>query len=187
MKKGDEIFDISTLPLITYILDGKVQRQSEWVRVAKIVTLAMRDLPNMRIGIRLFFNQDLLPVEYPKGRCFIKIEDQGVFPLRDYFIYTDHGPEVWVAHLMDRQLAKIFILWEPGAPVLQYARTLVGDEPFQRKGWWMPQPTWDAMRRIEVKDRPARFLELRLDDVCAKPSREEGFPFSEQGLKTFQY
>jgi len=187
MKKGDEIFDISTLPLATYILDGKVQRQSEWVRLAKLVTLAMRDLPNLRIGIRLFFNKDLSPSTYPKGRCYIKIEDQGVFPLRDYFIYTDHGPEVWVPHLMDRQLAEIFILWEPGAPVLQYARSLVGDGSFQRRGWWIIRERWKSMRRIEVKDRPTYFLELRLDDVCAKHSRELPFPFSEQDLKTFEY
>jgi len=146
-------------------------------------------LPNIRTHIRLFFNKDLLLSQQPKGRCYIKIKEQGVFHLADYFIYTDHGPEVWVPHLMDRQLAEIFILWEPDTPELQYARSRVGHEPFQRKGWWMPQATWDLMERlkIEVKDRPAQFLELTLDDVCLKPARKEPFPLTDEELKTFQY
>ena len=187
MKKGDEIFDVSTLPLLTYILDGTVEQQSETVRVAKIMALPLRDLPSVRIAIRLFFSKDLLPSEHPKGRCYIKIEGEGVFPLQDYFIYTGHGPEVWMPHLRDRQKAEIYILWEPGAPVLPYARTVTGNGVFQRKTSWMTKLVWDSMKRISEKDRLTQFVELRLDDVCAKPSREESFPFSEQDLKTFQF
>lgn len=188
-KRSLELFDVSTLPLHTFILDGKVKPQggSDWVRLAKFPILALRDLPNIRTHIRLFFTKDLSPGAYPKGRCYIKIKGQGAFPLRDHFIYTAHGPEVWVPHLMDRQLAEIFILWEPDAPLLQYARSVVGDEPFQRKGWWLIRARWESMLRIKVKDRPALFRELTLDEVCAKHSREEIFPFSEQDLKTFQY
>ncbi len=186
-KKSLEIFDVWTLPLHTYILDGTVDQQSETILVAKILTLPLRDLPSVRIAIRLFFSKDLMPSEHPKGRCYIKIEGEGVFPLQDYFIYTEHGPEVWMPHLMDRQQAEIYILWEPGAPVLPYARTVTGNGVFQRKTSWMTKHVWDGMKRIKEKDRLTQFVELRLDDVCTPSSLEEGFPFTEQDLKTFQF
>jgi len=188
-KKTIEIVDISTIPLHTYILDGTIKpnAESDRVRVAKFAILPMRDSPSIRMHIRLFFDKGLMPWDYPKGRCYLKIKGDGVFHVPDYFFYTTHGPEVWLPHLIDRQRTEIFIVWEPDAPVLQYARSMASAETFHKMRTWMPQAIWDAMRRIEVKDFPEQFLELRLDDVCLASAREEDFPFSEQDLKTFQY
>jgi hypothetical protein len=128
-----------------------------------------------------------LPNETPKGRSYIKINGQGVFHLGDHIIYTDHGPEVWLPYLEDRQLAEMFILWQPDAPDLQYVQTVVDSGPYQRTKRWITQANWESMWRIEMQDRPAYFWEASLDDVCVKPNRNEPFPWSEQELKTFQY
>ncbi len=187
MKKGDEIFDISTMPMHSYILDGTIKTKSGQVGLLKFNLLPLRDLPNIRTQIRLYFDKDLLPGEDPTAQCYIKIKKHGTFPLRDYLTLTGHGPEVWLSYLTDRQLAEVFIIWQPGAPELQLAQSEVESYPFQRKKGWITKENWNSMWHVKVKDRPAHFREVLLDDVCLKADRDQPFPFSDKELKTFQF
>lgn len=183
----DDIADISSIPLVTLFLDGKVKQQSEWVRVAELMTYSIRDLASFQIGVRLFVRKDLSASAYQKGRCYLKIRDKGVFHLREYFIYSGQGPVVWVPHLRKQHQVVIYILWEPDAPVVQYARALVGNETLQKKNSWLPKPNREKFWQMNIKDRPAHFQEMTLDDVCLQNSIEEEFPLSQQDLDTFEY
>ena len=127
---------------------------------------ADQDLDSLRASMQVYVPLDTPLDVAGSGSRLLAVNKEIQGDLRDYLIYGDHGPELWLPHLRYKEFARLVIMWKEKDFLIHYASIFLQSAQGGAFDHWRSNFAEQAFEKSPEAQPTELFRSLSLEEVC---------------------